>query len=109
MFSEQETKSYLKLLEDGSYKEIYFRMLDFESDSFSFENFPEEWKPEVEYWVHEYKHLTSLVGAKVVFSKDDKKLYLVEYSNKYVLVLEGLHDFYVSYKVVFKQKNKKEN
>jgi len=102
----QDNRTYLELIQSGDYKVIYERMVEFESDSFSFENFPNEWKPEIEYWINEYKTLTSHRYAVKVFSKDLKTLYLVEHSNKYVLILEGVHEFYVSYKVVFKIDNK---
>lgn len=100
---EQLRLSYLELIKASDWKQIYERMIQFESDSFSFENFPEEWKPETEYWINEYKTLTSLKNSLRVYSKDLKILYLTEHSNKYVLILEGIADFYVSYKVVFKK------
>ncbi len=101
---EVKNKTYLELIQEGNYKSIYERMVEFENGSFSFENFPIAWGSEVEYWVNEYKILTSQRHALTVFSKGLKTLYLVEHSNKYVLVLEGLHEFYVSHKVVFKKK-----
>lgn len=98
-----EQKTYLELIQSSEWKIIYERMIQHDSDSFGFENFPEEWKPETEYWINEYKSLTSLRNASKVFSKDLKTLYFIEHSNKFVLILEGIADFYVSYMVVFKK------
>jgi len=99
-------KTYLELIQSNEWKEIYARMVNFGNDTFSFENFPKEWGCEIEYWNNEYKILTSLKSSIKVFSKDLKTLYMVEHSNKYVLILEGISDFFVSYKVVFKKEVK---
>jgi len=100
-------RTYLELAKSGDYKIIYERMVTFENGSFSFENFPKKWGEETEYWVNEYQHLTSLRSANVVFSKDLKKLYMTEHSNKYVFILEGIHSFHVCYKIIFKKENKR--